>query len=268
MCHYPAELKLPYYSVFAKSGGVMNIHIIIHEEFEGPNFIDSWINNRGYQVSYSRVYLGDMLPLNMNDFDGLIVLGGPQSPDTTKEECAYFHSKEEQSLILHGINGNKMVMGVCLGAQLIGEALGAKYERSPEKEIGYFPIQLSKDGIHDSSLDHFNLSELVGHWHDDMPGLTESAKVLASSKGCPRQIIRYSNLVYGFQCHLEFIASELPSLIEHSTRDFTVQNEHIFIQSELEILNTSTSRMNQLLGDFLDNLIAKYRYDDCKEIAR
>lgn len=246
----------------------MNIHIIVHEEFEGPNFIESWIDTRGYQVSYSRVYLGEALPFNTSNFDGLIVLGGPQSPDTTQEECAYFHSKKEQGLILQAINDNKIVLGICLGAQLIGEVLGAKHERSPAKEIGYFPIQLTEDGINDPLFDHFNFSEVVGHWHGDMPGLTDSAKVLACSEGCPRQIVQYLSLVYGFQCHLEFVASGLPSLIEHSSSDFEAQDSHVFIQPEFEILNTPTGRMNQLLSDFLDNLIAKYLYDGCKEIAR
>lgn len=236
----------------------MKIHFVIHEVFEGKGYLEQWVEERGYIGSQSLVYRGEPLPCQPFDFDCLIILGGPQNPSTSRKECSYFDSAAEKLLILNSILENKAVIGICLGAQLIGEALGAKYEKSPESEIGYFPIQFTTEGKNDDLFSDFNLSETVGHWHNDMPGLTESAKILAISEGCPRQIIRYSELVYGFQCHLEFIKSDLPLLIKHSADDFSTTNNSPFIQDKSEIMISPTIRMNKLLGKFLDNLMMTY----------
>ncbi|MFY2508472.1 glutamine amidotransferase-related protein [Vibrio pectenicida] len=241
----------------------MHIHFVIHESFEGPGYFKSWALKNGFKASYTRLYLGDTLPENTKDFDVLIVLGGPQSPSTSLEESPHFDANKEKKLIGEAISNNKVVVGVCLGAQLIGEALGASYTKSPEPEIGAFPITLTCHGTNDPLLSKFEGEELVGHWHNDMPGLTQNAQILAHSRGCPRQVVRYSGLVYGFQCHLEFTPVELPALIEHSAEQLEVGHEHKFVQSEDEILDMQTSRMNYLLHSFLDGLVQKYLQKDC-----
>ncbi|WP_341663169.1 glutamine amidotransferase [Vibrio sp.] len=241
----------------------MHIHFVIHESFEGPGYFESWVFNNGFKASYTRLYLGDILPRNTQDFDVLIVLGGPQSPSTSQKESPHFDANKEKNLISEAISNNKAVVGVCLGAQLIGEALGAGYTKSPEPEIGAFPITLLPHGLNDPLLCMFEGEELVGHWHSDMPGLTQDAEILAYSQGCPRQIVRYAELVYGFQCHLEFTSLELPALIENSAEQLELGSEHKFIQSEDEILDMQTSRMNHLLHSFLDGLVQKYLQKDC-----
>ena len=97
-------------------------------------------------------------------------MGGPQSPATSLAECPYFDSKKEQAFIASMITANKVVLGVCLGSQLIGEALGAAYQPSPEKEIGKFAITLTDAGLNHPLFSHFGSELNVGHWHNDMPG--------------------------------------------------------------------------------------------------
>ena len=84
------------------------------------------------------------MPVSAEHFDLLIVLGGPQTPATTKGECPYFDAEAEEALIAKAISSGRAVVGMCLGAQLIGEALGAKYESSPQKEMGKFAITLTE----------------------------------------------------------------------------------------------------------------------------
>ena len=136
--------------------------------------------------------------------------------DKNSTECAHFDAEAEKKLIIRSISAGKAVIGVCLGAQLIGEALGAKFQHSPEKEIGYFPIILTAEGRHDPLLQHFKHTELVGHWYNDMPGLLPSSRVLAESQGCPRQIVKFMDLVYGLQCHLEFTPHSIAELVEYT----------------------------------------------------
>ena len=232
----------------------MNIHFIQHEVFEAPGAYLEWAKARNHTISFSKVFEHDSLPETVEKIDLLIVMGGPQAPDTTKEECAYFDAKSEISLIQKVINAGKAVVGVCLGSQLIGEALGAKFENSPEKEIGVLPIQLTEDGLKDEKVSHFDSSLLVGHWHNDMPGLTLQSKVLATSTGCPRQIIAYSDLVYGFQCHMELTPEVVELLIAEEEDFLTINTKHRFVQKPNEIRNFDYSEMNNKLFQFLDKL--------------
>lgn len=71
----------------------------------------------------------------------------------------------------------------------------------------------------------------VGHWHNDMPGLVHDANIIAYSEGCPRQIIAYSNLVYGFQCHMEFTPEVIELLIINSEKDLDHATQFRFVES-------------------------------------
>lgn len=237
----------------------MNIHFIQHESFEAPGAYYNWAKNRNHNITFSKVFEGDNLPQNAENIDILIVMGGPQDPNTTTEECSHFNAQAEINLIKKCIDAGKAVVGICLGSQLIGESLGAKFDHSPEKEIGSFPIQLTEAGLNDDKIKHFGEKIIVGHWHNDMPGLTADSQILATSEGCPRQIVRYSDLVYGFQCHME-ITSEVAKLLVESEKDLEkLSQEYRFVKSPQEILDFDYSEMNQKLYGFLDKLEQAYQ---------
>ncbi|OCG23317.1 GMP synthase [Gilliamella sp. wkB108] len=236
----------------------MHVHFIIHEDFELPGAYEQWAISHHHKISYSRVYLGESLPNNINNIDLLIVMGGPQSPSTTKQECSHFDSKAEQALILSTIKAGKVVIGVCLGSQLIGEALGASYAHSPEKEIGKFPITLTEMGRNHPLFSDFGDSLDVGHWHNDMPGLTKDAQIIAYSEGCPRQIIAYDDLVYGFQCHMELTPEVVELLIAHSQNDLSQAAKYRFVDTPDMLRIHDYTQMNQKLFTFLDKLSQHY----------
>ena len=232
----------------------MHIYFIVHEHFEAPGAYLHWAQERGYTTGWSRVYAGDPLPANADAFDMLVVLGGPQSPRTTLAECAYFDTHAEQNLIAQAIAAGRIVIGICLGSQLIGEALGAPFSHSPEKEIGKFPITLTEDGRKDEMFSHFGKTLAVGHWHNDMPGLTAETVILAKSAGCPRQIVQFSDKVFGFQCHMEFTAEAVEGLIQHSEQELAEAKGKPFIRSVEEMRGHDYREMNQKLWSFLDKL--------------
>ncbi|MDR1722712.1 MAG: gamma-glutamyl-gamma-aminobutyrate hydrolase family protein [Tannerella sp.] len=234
----------------------MNIHFLLHESFETEGVIREWVTSRGHNASYTRFYEGDTLPSTVAEVDFLVIMGGPQSPSTTKAECPYFDAAAEMRFIRACIEGDKAVLGICLGAQLMGDALGATYEHSPEKEIGYFPIHLTDSGLYDPLFKDFGSTLVVGHWHGDMPGLTPDAVVIARSEGCPRQIIRYGRRAYGFQCHLEFDSQTIEPLIEHSAGDFSEQPARRFVQQPDAIRRFDYKEMNSKLFTFLDKFTA------------
>ena len=234
----------------------MHIHFIIHEHFEAPGAYEIWGKSRGCSLSYTRVYQGDPFPEELGGTDLLIIMGGPQSPATTREECPWFDAQAEKALISRAIEEGKTVIGVCLGSQLIGEALGAAFCHSPEKEIGKFPVRLTDAGKANPLFEGFGSVLNVGHWHNDMPGLTPQAKVLAYSEGCPRQIVQYSERVYGFQCHMELTPEVVELLIEHSQNDLRRAGEFRFVETAEKLRSHDYREMNQVLFSFLDKLTA------------
>lgn len=234
----------------------MHIHFIIHEHFEAPGAYEIWGKSRGCSLSYTRVYQGEPLPEELGGTDLLIIMGGPQSPATTREECPWFDAQAEKALISRAIEAGKTVIGVCLGSQLIGEALGAAFCHSPEKEIGKFPVRLTDAGKANPLFEGFGSVLNVGHWHNDMPGLTPQAKVLAYSEGCPRQIVQYSERVYGFQCHMELTPEVVELLIEHSQNDLRRAGEFRFVETAEKLRSHDYREMNEVLFSFLDKLTA------------
>lgn len=236
----------------------MRVHFIEHESFEAPGAFETWAVIRGHNVTFSRVYSGQTLPEDARNIDLLIVMGGPQDPSVTIDECAHFDSGAEQALITSAVRQDKAVIGVCLGAQLIGEALGAPFAHSPEKEIGKFPIFMTDKGATSEMFSHFGNTIDVGHWHNDMPGLTPEAEIIAWSEGCPRQIVAYSELVYGFQCHMELTPAVVELLIANSGSELSRAADHRFVQSTDELRAHSYSEMNRILFTFLDKLESRY----------
>lgn len=236
----------------------MHIHFVVHESFEAPGAYETWAASRGHTVGYSRVYLGEPLPASLAAIDMLVVMGGPQSPATTQEECPHFDSKAEQALIARAIAAGKAAVGVCLGSQLMGEALGAPHEHSPEKEIGKFPITLTAAGLANDKFAAFGPTLEVGHWHSDMPGLTPDAIVIAKSEGCPRQIVEYGKLAYGFQCHMELTPEVVDLLIAASEAEFPALTAHRFVQQPDALRRNDYRTMNEKLFAFLDRLAKEY----------
>ena len=231
----------------------MNIHIILHESFEAPGAIIDWATDHGHTLSYTRLYDGDSLPKTTDNFDMLIVMGGPQTPATTPQECAHYDGPKEVAYVRQVIADNKLVFGVCLGAQIIGEACGGLSETSPEREIGVFPVTLPEAGKNDPLFEGFPETFETGHWHGDMPGLTPEAEVLAESEGCPRQIVRYTPKAYAFQCHMEFTPEAIEGMIEASTEELETNKDLPFVETPEQLRAHEYAPMNKLLFQFLDN---------------
>ncbi len=230
----------------------MKIHIIMHESFEAPAAIETWAQKNNQELTFTRLYAGDKLPDGSSGFDFLIIMGGPQSIDEPQEQYSYFDAKAEIAFIKNAIESGKRVLGVCLGAQLIGEAFGAKTEKSPDKEIGFFELELTDAAKTDPVFSTFPDTFFVGHWHGNMPGLTEDCEVLATSKGCARQVIKYSPKVYAFQCHFEFTPEAIEGMIVNNAHELEEFKGLPFVEDAATLQSHDFSEMNGFLFRFLD----------------
>lgn len=228
----------------------MRIHTIIHALFEKPGIIESWAISKGHDLSSTHTYKGEILP-DISTIDFLVIMGGPQSPI---ELDKYPYLRNEIILAKQAIDHGKAVLGVCLGAQIISESLGAKTERSPNKEIGVYPIYLTKEGEVDSIFKKFPKSLDVMHWHNDMPGIPQEAVLLAYSEGCPRQVIKYRDRVYGLQCHMEMTIELIKGMIEHCAGDL---NPGKYIQQKEKLLANDMSEINNNMFFILDGMTSQ-----------
>lgn len=248
--YFTLSAKVIYLTSVAILGEIfMKILCLTHADFEGPGIIEAWAQQHQYDFKICRPYQGDNC-LKPIDFDFLVIMGGPQSPISI-DQSPYL--KDEILLIQQAVAKNKIILGFCLGAQLIGEALGAKTSRSPFKEIGVFPINLTTSGKEDPLFLDFPSSFPVIHWHNDMPGETKESVLLASSEGCPKQILRYSPYIYGFQCHLEITKAGIQDLIEACHGDLKPSQ---FVQTTEELLKQNYSPINSFMIKILDRLVS------------
>ena len=208
----------------------MRVHYLQHVSFEGLGSIESVLNDKGYQLSSIQLYKNEPLP-SVDDFDWLIVMGGPMG---IYDYDQYPWLSDEKRFIKAAIDADKIVLGICLGAQLIADVLGAKVYPNEHREIGWFNIN-RLPGVDETILANVLPEQVeVFHWHGDTFDIPEGAVSLAESEACPRQGFIFDNRVVAFQFHLEASVESAAALIEHCGDELDGSR---YVQSENEMLS-------------------------------
>ncbi len=185
----------------------MRAHYFQHEAFEDTAAIGTWLQDHGFEITGTRFFESDALPA-VEDIDWLVIMGGAMS---VNDEARLPWLVREKEFVRQCIAAQKVVVGVCLGAQMIASALGAAVYRNSGKEIGWFPVE--KSGQSGSLLfQDFPERLHVFHWHGETFDLPKGADLVARSETTRHQIFTYGNRVVGFQCHLETTPASLASL--------------------------------------------------------
>jgi GMP synthase (glutamine-hydrolysing) len=140
--------------------------------------------------------LGD--PLTLDACSGVIIMGGPQSANDSLPGLA-----AELKLIERAAAGGTPVLGICLGAQLIAKALGARVYRNPEKEIGWAPVYFTEAAQRDVVFGGIASPASLFHWHGETFDLPAGSDWLAYSDKCRHQAFKFGRNIYGLQFHPE-----------------------------------------------------------------
>ncbi len=201
---------------------------------------------RGWGMQAIPLYAGVPLPA-LSTFELLVMMGGPMS---VNDETTFPWLAPEKALAREAIAAGKAVLGICLGAQMIAAAQGAKVYANPEKEIGWWPIHPVAPGGF-----AFPPDLTVFHWHGETFDLPEGAVHLARSEACAHQAFQIGRRVIGLQFHLETTPTSARMLIEHA-RDEMVPAP--FVQSEETLLYAPEAYYDgcrKTLEDLVDYLI-------------
>jgi len=188
----------------------MSVLILKNIGSEGPGTIEHFLLESGRK--YEVVEMSHKDAVVGRDADVLVIMGGPMS---VNEEDIYPYISLETALVRDFIGKGKKVLGICLGAQLIAKALGARVFAGAEKEIGWYDIELLEGAERDPLMRRLasdirpgsnapaNNRFKVFQWHGETFELPSGARLLAKSGLYPHQAFSYGEGVYAFQFHIE-----------------------------------------------------------------
>jgi GMP synthase (glutamine-hydrolysing) len=189
----------------------MRALVLQHISVEGPGSLAPLLRARGWELETVALYAGDQLPALPRTYQAIIVMGGPMG---VYDEDAYPFLRAEHDFLQRAIAQGVPLLGICLGAELLAKALGARVYRNPRKEIGWYTVDLTSAGLADPLFAGVGSPVQVFEWHGDAFDLPVGATHLASSADCVHQVFRYRERVYGLLFHLELTPEIIRSWIE------------------------------------------------------
>jgi GMP synthase (glutamine-hydrolysing) len=185
----------------------MSVLILKNVPNEGPGTIEDFLVDKAIPYQIAEMSSEDVP--DGRDADTLIILGGYMS---VNEADIYPFITKEIDLVKEFIGRGKKIFGVCLGAQIMAKALGATVYAGPEKEIGWYDIELLDVGLRDPLITKLAIHPRAGdfwkkfkvfHWHGETFDVPPGAERIARSALYPNQAFRYGKNAYAFQFHIE-----------------------------------------------------------------
>lgn len=228
----------------------MRIRVIQHVDFEGTAGIARWAKARGAELLVSRPDKGEPLPRGERR-DLLVVLGGPMSVGDTAE---YPWLVGEKQFLRAALERGEMILGICLGAQLLAELLGGTVTQNVAgPEIGWFPVALDPAARDLRWFSRFPDSVMAFHWHGDTFSLPPNAVPIGNSAACANQGFAWGGHVLGLQFHLEATREWILGLMERAGK--LPRGE--FVQDPRRIAGSpdDLDALERRLDELLDSLV-------------
>ncbi len=189
----------------------MRIHFLQHVPFEDPAAILRWAQERGHTITGSKLFAGERPPTH-GDYDLLLVMGGPMSVhDEHQHDWLAFEKRQ----VREALDAGKKVLGICLGAQLLAEALGGAVEPMGHKEIGWFDVQRTDASDACPVFRGLPRAFVAFHWHGEQVTLPDGCRHLATNGACGVQAFSDDDRAFGLQFHLESTPASVKKLIDH-----------------------------------------------------
>ena len=185
--------------------------VLQHADPEPPGLIADALREHGVELETIRGDLGQTVPPSLDDYAGLIIMGGPQS---VYEEDKFPYLRDEKALARHAIDNNIPIIGVCLGSQIIADVLGSEVHPSGGVEIGWKEVTRSREAASDPVLSTLPATFAPLHWHGDVYDLPNGATPIGSSDMTPVQGFIYGTTTYALLFHLEMTEPQITDMAQ------------------------------------------------------
>lgn len=206
----------------------MRVHWLQHADFEDLGCIAPWLAALGITPGRTRLYAGEPPP-PVEAIDWLIVMGGPMN---IYEYERHPWLRAEKAFIKNALVAEMKLLGICLGAQLIADALGGPVARNAHSEIGWFPLKRRETAQASKFFSDFPETFTAFHWHGDSFAIPPGANSLMASEACANQAYEMAGRIAAIQFHLEVTAANARIWFEQE-RPATAR----YVQTPEEILS-------------------------------
>lgn len=230
----------------------MKFTIFQHVPYESPGFILDWITSKGYTWQEVNFYGHPELPA-LKAVDNLIIMGGPMN---IYDDDEFSWLPDERDYLKQFMQTGKKVFGICLGAQLIADALGANVYKNEHVEIGWFKVKVDQDRLPKKLAGVFPYEFVTLHWHGDTFEMPQEIKSFASSRITKNQAFVFKN-VAALQFHMEITQEGLTALIEQNQSLLGEDLPYVQRPGQMLHLNENHETNREILYRFLNQFFDK-----------
>ncbi len=228
----------------------MRFHWVQNVSFEDAAHVGDWAAGRGYEVTRTRLYADEPLP-EVGAIDALAIMGGPMNVYQHRD-CPWL--VREKRFIEAALGAGIPIVGICLGAQLIADVLGAKVVQNRGIEIGWHEVRLTDRGRAAEISAGLPERFVAFHWHGDTFAIPAEAVHLASSQACANQAFTYGSNVLALQFHLEYSVESIEKMLAHCG-DELVPGPFVQDQEQIRARLGQAAQTQKLLHTLLDSLM-------------
>jgi GMP synthase (glutamine-hydrolysing) len=187
--------------------------VLQHVASEPLGHLDPLLRESGFRIRYVNFGRDPRAEPDMRRYDGLVVLGGPMNVD---QMAHHPHLRTEMRIIREAVLGDRPVLGICLGAQLLAAAMGGEVRPNPVPEIGWYRLHARAEARADPLFRHFeHRPHFVFQWHAYTFAPPPGAVPLAWTRSCRNQAYRLGDNAWGLQFHLEADEALITRWLDH-----------------------------------------------------